>query len=101
MPPWGSTVGGELTDAEILAVVCHERYAFNGPDINEDEAAATEFENWCSEESPIFEALEAGVPLADLSDETDPRRRGRADQDPRHRRCAGRGHQQAELTAQT
>ena len=66
MPAWGSSVGGELTDAEILAVVCHERYAFNGPDITENEEAAIEFENWCSEESPIFEALESGVPLADL-----------------------------------
>ena len=70
MPPQGANAGGDLTDAEILAVVCHERYAFNGPDVNEDEVAAVEFENWCSEESPIFEALEAGTPLADL-DETE------------------------------
>ena len=49
--------------------MCHERYAFNGPDVTEDEAAAVEFENWCSEESPIFEALESGITLADLSDE--------------------------------
>jgi hypothetical protein len=69
MPAWGSTAGGELTDTEILGVVCHERYAFNGPDINEDEAAATEFENWCAEESPIFAALESGITLADLSDQ--------------------------------
>jgi mono/diheme cytochrome c family protein len=66
MPAWGSAAGGELTDAEILAVVCHERFAFNGPNVDEDEAAAVEFENWCSEESPIFTALESGVPLADL-----------------------------------
>jgi mono/diheme cytochrome c family protein len=69
MPPQGENAGGDLTDAEILAVVCHERYAFNGPDVNEDEVAAIEFENWCSEESPIFEALESGITLADLSDE--------------------------------
>jgi hypothetical protein len=66
MPAWGSSVGGELTDEEILGVVCHERYAFNGPDIADDEAAAEEFEDWCSEESPIFAAVEAGTPLADL-----------------------------------
>ena len=68
MPPQGSTVGGALTDEEILGVVCHERYAFNGPDITEDEVAAEEFETWCSEESPIFLAVEAGTPLADLAE---------------------------------
>jgi hypothetical protein len=65
MPQWGSTVGGDLTDAEILAVVCHERYSFNGPD-PADEAVAEEYELWCSEESPMYAALEAGTPLADL-----------------------------------
>lgn len=69
MPPQGENAGGDLTDAEILAVVCHERYAFNGPDVDEDAVAAVEFENWCSEESPVFAVLESGVPLADLSDE--------------------------------
>lgn len=69
MPAFGQNAGGNLTDAELLGVVCHERYEFNGPDITEDEAAAVEFENWCAEESPIFEALESGVALADLSDE--------------------------------
>ena len=68
MPPQGSTTGGTLTDEEILGVVCHERYFFNGPDINEDEAAAEEFELWCSEESPIFDAVEAGTTLAGLAD---------------------------------
>jgi hypothetical protein len=66
MPGWGSAAGGELTDAEILSVVCHERFSFNGPDISSDAVAAEEFENWCSEESPIFAALEAGTPFADL-----------------------------------
>ena len=66
MPPQGQNAGGDLTDAEILGVVCHERFAFNGPDITEDELAAEEFENWCSEESPIFAAVEEGTPLAEL-----------------------------------
>jgi mono/diheme cytochrome c family protein len=66
MPPQGEAAGGDLTDAEILGVVCHERYAFNGPDTSEDEVAAVEFENWCAEESPIFAAVESGTPLADL-----------------------------------
>ena len=61
----GATAGGDLTDAEILAVVCHERYAFNGPDPTDD-AVAEEYELWCSEESPMYAALEAGTPLADL-----------------------------------
>jgi hypothetical protein len=65
MPQWGSTVGGDLTDAEILAVVCHERYSLNGPDPT-DEDVAEEYELWCSEESPMYVALEAGTPLADL-----------------------------------
>ena len=65
MPQWGTAAGGDLTDAEILAVVCHERYAFNGPDPTDPEVAE-EYELWCSEESPMFAALEAGTPLADL-----------------------------------
>jgi mono/diheme cytochrome c family protein len=65
MPQWGSTVGGGLTDAEILAVVCHERYDFNGPD-PADEAVVEEYELWCSEESPMYTALVAGTALADL-----------------------------------
>jgi hypothetical protein len=65
MPGWGASAGGDLTDAEILAVVCHERYGLNGPD-PADEAVAEEYELWCSEESPMYAALEAGTPLADL-----------------------------------
>ncbi len=65
MPQWGTAAGGDLTDAEILAVVCHERYTFNGPDPTDPEVAE-EYELWCSEESPMFAALEAGTPLADL-----------------------------------
>jgi mono/diheme cytochrome c family protein len=61
MPAWG----GALTDGEILAVVCHERYDF-GVDPTADPATAEEFELWCSPESPMYAALEAGTPLADL-----------------------------------
>ena len=69
MPPWGSTAGGGLTDSEILAVVCHERFGLSGAvDLTEDEGAETELENWCSEESPVYAALEAGSPLADLDE---------------------------------
>ena len=45
-----------LTDVEILAVVCHERYDLGGA-----VAEGPEFEKWCSEESEIFLALEAGT----------------------------------------
>ena len=65
MPAWGSNAGGDLTDAEILGVVCHERYAF-GVDPAADETTAQEFALWCAEDSPMFAALEAGTALADL-----------------------------------
>ncbi|MFK7919234.1 MAG: hypothetical protein AB8G14_14255 [Ilumatobacter sp.] len=65
MPQQGSMAGGGLTDYEILGVVCHERYALGGAD-PADEMWAEEFENFCSEESPVFEALQAGeISLAD------------------------------------
>jgi mono/diheme cytochrome c family protein len=59
MPQQGSAAGGGLTDYEILGVVCHERYTLGGADPNGEEWGE-EFERYCSEESPVFEALEAG-----------------------------------------
>jgi mono/diheme cytochrome c family protein len=50
----------ELTDDEILAVVCHERYTLGGADPGSEEYAE-EYENWCSDESPIYAALESGT----------------------------------------
>ena len=58
MPQWGEEAGGELTDAELLAVVCHERYTLGGADPTAE--YAEEFEQWCAEESEIFAGLEAG-----------------------------------------
>jgi mono/diheme cytochrome c family protein len=66
MPGWGAGAGGELTDAQILAAVCEERYGFDGAPETDDPEFAAEFEDWCATESPIFAALEAGTPLADL-----------------------------------
>jgi mono/diheme cytochrome c family protein len=67
MPAWGQDADGELTDAELLGVVCHERYTLGGAD--ETDAFAEEFEQWCSEESEIFAGLEAGdVTLPTLQD---------------------------------
>ena len=59
MPPQGALAGGDLTDEEILAVVCHERYTLGGAGPTSDEYVA-EYENWCSEEAPTFVALEGG-----------------------------------------
>lgn len=59
MPQQGSKAGGALTDGEILAVVCHERYTIGGAD-PASETYKTEYETWCSPESEIFKALEAG-----------------------------------------
>jgi mono/diheme cytochrome c family protein len=51
--------GGQLSQYEIIAVVCHERYTLGGADPTSEEWAE-EYENWCSEESPIFAAVEGG-----------------------------------------
>jgi hypothetical protein len=58
MPAWGADANGELTDDELLAVVCHERYTLGEAD--ETAAYAAEFALWCSEDSEIFAGLEAG-----------------------------------------
>ena len=60
MPSQGETQGGGLTNYEILGVVCHVRYAVSGADPN-DEQWSAEYANWCSEDSEIFAALEAGT----------------------------------------
>lgn len=54
MPAGASGLG--LSDVEILAVVCHERYDLGGA-----AHEGLEFEQWCSEASEIFIALEAGT----------------------------------------
>jgi hypothetical protein len=58
MPAWGEQANGELTDPELLAVVCHERYTLSGADETAEYAA--EFAKWCAEDSEIFAGLEAG-----------------------------------------
>ena len=55
---------GSLTDYEILAVVCHERYTQGGADAGGE--FAEEFETWCSPESEIFVELEGGARLASI-----------------------------------
>jgi len=58
MPQQGEEAGGSLADQEILAVVCHERYALGGADPAGE--FAEEFEKWCSAESELYHALEGG-----------------------------------------
>lgn len=65
MPQQGASVGGSLTDYEILGVVCHERYTLGGADPEGDDWSH-EYETWCSDESEIFHDLEAGGHLSDL-----------------------------------
>jgi mono/diheme cytochrome c family protein len=66
MPAWGADAGGGLTDAEILAVVCHERYTLGGA-VSTDDEFVEEFENWCADEAPAYINLEEeGGTLADL-----------------------------------
>jgi hypothetical protein len=57
---------GQLTDAQILAVVCHERFTLGGADaLGADQK---EFDNWCSVDSPAWTALEDGsATLADIN----------------------------------
>ncbi|MDW3216066.1 MAG: hypothetical protein R8G01_18865 [Ilumatobacteraceae bacterium] len=69
MPAQGADAGGALTDYELLGVVCHERYVLGGAD--ENEAYDEEFEKWCSEESPLFDALEGGESLLALEEVDD------------------------------
>ncbi len=59
MPQQGEMAGGGLTEAQILGVVCHIRYDLSGADPASEEWA-TEYETWCSPESPIFKGLEDG-----------------------------------------
>jgi len=59
MPQQGAAYGGGLSEAEILGVVCHERYTIGGAD-PKSEKWAQEYDTWCSPESEIFKALESG-----------------------------------------
>ena len=61
MPFWGgkSTSGsGELTDAEILGVICHERFGLSS--VDDETKYAAEFTSWCSADSPNWTAVEDG-----------------------------------------
>jgi len=55
MPPFGT----QLTQTQIISVVCHERYTLSEADPTSDEYAA-EYEAWCSEDAPVFGAVDRG-----------------------------------------
>jgi mono/diheme cytochrome c family protein len=68
MPGFGSESGGALTQAEILAVVCHERYTLGGADPTGD--YLDEYEKWCAPEAPAWTGLEDGsLTFANIADE--------------------------------
>ena len=52
--------GAGLTDAQVLAVVCGERYAIGGV-----AETGPEFELWCAEASPVYVALQSGAATFD------------------------------------
>lgn len=58
MPAWGQTAGGTLTDAQLLAVVCHERFGLAPAELQT--TYADEFETWCSPEGANWLAVEEG-----------------------------------------
>lgn len=60
MPMQGEKAGGALTEAEILGVVCHERYTLSGADPKSMEWSK-EYERWCAPGSEIFIGLESGI----------------------------------------
>jgi mono/diheme cytochrome c family protein len=58
--------GTQLTQAQILAVVCHERFTLAGAD--QVGANAKEFNDWCAVDSPAWTALEDGSATFDNID---------------------------------
>jgi hypothetical protein len=63
--------GTGLSEAQILAVVCHERYDLGGVSPT-DPAWATEFDTWCAEGSEIYAGLEDGsLTFDNLHDEVE------------------------------
>jgi len=68
MPNFGPTTGGNLSEAQILAVICHERYTLGGADPTAD--YLDEYEKWCSPEAPAWTGLEDGsLTFENIADE--------------------------------
>jgi len=47
--------GGELTDGELLAVVCYERYGLGGGDLE-----SADYLDFCAPDAPNFAIVEDG-----------------------------------------
>ncbi len=69
MPAWGEQANGELTDPELLAVVCHERYTLSGADETAEYAA--EFAKWCAEDPRSSPVSKQATCAADLEESVD------------------------------
>lgn len=70
MPAQSTETGGGLTDAQILAVVCHERYTLGAADPLA--AYQAEYDKWCSPTAPAWEGLETGqLTFANIADQLD------------------------------
>ncbi len=68
MPAQGAAQGGGLTEPQILAVVCHERFTLGGADPTAE--YLEEYEKWCSPEAPAWVGLEDGsITFANVADE--------------------------------
>ena len=52
--------GGQLSQDQIVAVVCHERYDLGGADPTSAEYA-DEYDTWCSADSTVFADLASGA----------------------------------------
>jgi hypothetical protein len=55
MPSWGSDYGGELSDLEILEVVCHERFDLSGEDTTN-----AEYLSWCTLTGDNYQKVATG-----------------------------------------
>ena len=53
MPQQGAKYGGALTDAEIVAVVCYERYTVAGASPT-DPKYQKDFDDWCAPDAPKY-----------------------------------------------
>lgn len=59
MPQFGRTLGGAITDYQLLAVICHVRYTLGGADPTSPEWRS-EYETWCAEDASAFTGLRSG-----------------------------------------
>jgi mono/diheme cytochrome c family protein len=66
MPQQGAKYGGALTEPQILAVVCHERFNLGGADAAG--ANQKEYDSWCAPDAPAWTALEDGSATFDNVD---------------------------------